>query len=332
VIDSADRREYLVPIMSGETAITRSGAPAEAPSLLIMAAGIGSRYGGLKQVDQLGPDGEVLLDYTAFDAYRAGFGKIIMVIRGDMHEMFAKRIGDRIARKIPVVYAFQDLADLPTGFSVPEGRVKPWGTAHAVIAARRSIDGPFGVMNADDFYGRGAFHALADALRTHKKSGRRVSCCNISYDVGKTLSENGHVSRGICRMDKDGYLSEIVERGKVKAFPDGVKYALDDGETWVPVRPGSVASMNVWGFPAEIIPMLEERFRLFLESHGREKESECFLPREIGALVKEDKARVKILRSDESWHGITYQADKPEVRQMIDRTVEAGEYPRRLWE
>jgi hypothetical protein len=318
--------------MAGETAIKGSAARSEAPSLLIMAAGMGSRYGGLKQMDQLGPDGEVLLDYAAFDAYRAGFGRIIMVIRRDMLGTFAERIGGRISRRIPVVYAFQELADLPAGFSVPEGRVKPWGTAHAVISARKSIDGPFGVMNADDYYGRGAFRALVDALGMCGKSGRRVSCCNIAYDVERTLSENGYVSRGICQADKEGYLSEIVEREKVKAFLDGVKFALDDGETWVPVRAGSTASMNVWGFPAEIIPLLEERFRLFLEGHGREKESECFLPREVGALVREDKARVKMMRSDESWYGITYQADKPKVRLMIDNAVAAGLYPKRLWE
>jgi hypothetical protein len=301
------------------------------PALVLMAAGIGSRYGGLKQMDSLGPNGEVIVDYSAYDAIRAGFGKLIMVIRKDMEALFREKIGDRIARSIEVEYAFQDLAALPPGFTVPEGRTKPWGTAHAVLAAGHGVTGPFGVINSDDYYGLGALQVLAGALQTMKSEGGVVSCCNVAYSVENTLSEHGHVTRGICLRKPDGYLAEIVERKKVQAFPEGIKYALDDDRTWEPVPADALSSMNVWGFTADILPVLEERFVSFLREHGREKSSEFILPAEVGELVRAKRVAVEVLRTEEKWFGVTYKEDKPIAQSSIRELIAAGKYPEKLW-
>jgi NDP-sugar pyrophosphorylase family protein len=300
------------------------------PELVVMAAGMGSRYGGLKQIDPVGPGGENVLDYSVFDAMRAGFGKVVFVIRRDIEEIFREKIGRAIEHRVECAYVHQELDALPPGFAVPDGRVKPWGTAHAALCARDAIAGPFAVINADDFYGAAAFQEVGGHLTAAAASGQAGEYCMVGYRLDHTLSEHGHVSRGVCSVTGGGYLTGIVERTRIQRFDDGIKCALGD-EHWETLAPDTIVSMNIWGFTREFFDHLEDAFRAFLEQHGRELKSEAYLPAVVDVAMRTGRARVKVLRTDARWFGVTYQEDRAVAQRAVRELVATGQYPERLW-
>lgn len=287
-------------------------------SLLILAAGMGSRYGGLKQMEGFGPNGETLMDYSVEDAVKAGFGRAVFVIRRDFAAAFSTQVLSKYRGKLDVEVAFQDLEDLPPGFAVPEGRSKPWGTAHAVLAARRVLDGPFVMVNADDFYGPESFRALSAFFDSHR---RRVDCAMAAYRVAATLSEHGGVTRAICQMDEKGYLSDMQEAEGLSLASDGVVRG-----SRVAIEPDAPVSMNCFGFQGDFLALLEQRFAAFMERHGQELKSECLIPNVVGELVRAAKIRVKVLRESGTWFGVTHPDDKPRVMAELKRLHDAGRY------
>ena len=299
------------------------------PTLLVLAAGMGTRYGGLKQMDPMGPHGETILDYSVFDAIRAGFGKVVFVIREDFAEAFRESVGARFADQIEIDYAFQQLDDLPEGFSVPEGREKPWGTAHAVRAARHVINEPFAVINADDFYGRDAYVRAAEFLTAVDPDAAPSSCSLIGYYLEKTLSDHGGVNRGIC-SSKDDHLIDVEEIIEIVRNADGsVSGETVTGERRV-VEDQSIVSMNFWGFTAKHFDELEEQFILFLKEHGNEPKSECYIPWVVDEQIAAGKTRCQVLATTSSWFGVTYPDDKPRVMASIIHLIKDGEYPEAL--
>jgi hypothetical protein len=290
------------------------------PTLVLLAAGMGSRYGGLKQVDPVGPSGETLLDYSIYDALRAGFGKVVFIIRHDIEAQFRDVVGKRFEGRVPVDYAFQELHDLPAGFKVPEGRTKPWGTTHAILAAENVVREPFAVLNADDFYGRESFATLA----RHLTSGA-PDLAMVGFQLKNTLSDHGTVARGICGVGPDGYLTSVEEFTKIEKTPTG---AREGDRTFTG---DELVSMNFWGFQPGVFPDLRERFTAFLQQSGQELKSECYIPATVNELMKAGKARVKMLSSRDPWFGVTYKEDKPRVVESIARLVQRGDYPARLW-
>ena len=300
-------------------------------TLIVMAAGIGSRYGSLKQMDPVGPGGEKIVDYSVYDARRAGFRQVVFVIRRDMEQDFRNHIGRLIEGQIDTAYVHQELQPLPDGFAVPQGRNKPWGTAHAVGACRSAVLTPFAVINADDFYGPSAFQVLRDHLATLKVQEGVSEYCMVGYLLENTLSEHGHVSRGVCEVAPDGRLLEIRERVKIHRRGDRVQYT-DDGETWVDLAKDSVVSMNMWGFTPSLFDELDRGFVEFLQQRGGDPKAEFFLPEQVGDLVASGRASVKVLRTDEKWFGITYKEDKPLVEQAVHELVHLGVYPPSLWD
>jgi len=298
------------------------------PALLVLAAGIGSRYGGLKQIDPVGPNGETIIDYSIHDAIQAGFGKVVFVIRKDIEDEFRQSIGNRFERGIPVEYAFQNLADLPATYSVPEDRIKPWGTGHAILAARGLIDEPFAVINADDFYGRAGYHLLSKHLGS-ANDGDHADYAMVGYVLRNTLSGHGSVSRGICECDQDGFVNQVVER--VSIFPDGdnARFVADDGSE-TGIRGDKLVSLNFWGFTPSVFDHLESAFTRFLSKHGDELKSEFFIPTVVGTLVEKGIARVTMLESPDQWFGVTYPQDKTLVAENIRKLVDAGYYPEKL--
>lgn len=302
------------------------------PTLVVMAAGMGSRYGGLKQIDPVGPNGEIILDYSAYDAIKAGFGKIVFIIRRDLEEAFREKIGNTLEKKIDVAYVFQELTNLPAGFTVPEGRTKPWGTGHAVLSCKGNVNTPFAVINADDFYGATAFSALAPYLRKAEDRDGVSDYCMVGYALKNTLSENGSVARGICEVTPDGFLTDIRERTRIEQFANGIRYT-EDGENWVDLDPEVMVSLNTWGFTLSILDELEEGFAPFLRrTMDNILKTEYFLPEVVGNLVKAGKARVKVLPTDEKWYGVTYQEDRPLIQTAIKDMIHRGMYPENLWE
>ena len=301
------------------------------PILLIMAAGMGSRYGGLKQMDPVGPDGEAILDYSVFDARRAGFRRVIFLIKKEIEADFRRLVGDRIARHMDVRYAFQELNKLPEGYTVPEGRVKPFGTGHAVLCCRELIDAPFAVINADDYYGVHAFRQAYEALKELRDDDRERFLM-VAYELKNTLTENGYVSRGICETDEDGNLKAIHERTHIIATCDGPMYT-EDGENYRRLDPESPVSMNMWGFTPSLPEELAKRFPVFLEKNLKENpmKAEFFLPFAVNELLEEGKASVRVLKSMDRWWGVTYQEDKPQVRSALRKLAEDGLYPMPLW-
>ena len=300
------------------------------PVLVVMAAGMGSRYGGLKQIDPVDANGHIIMDFSVYDALQAGFEKVIFIIKKENEADFKAAIGDRLSKYIQVEYVFQDLNNIPEGFSVPEGRVKPWGTGHAVLSCIDSIDGPFAVINADDYYGRNAFSMAYDFLSGEQDE---ENCCHfmmVGYQLKNTLTENGHVARGICETDEQGYLKDINERTKIQRRGEGIAYTEDDGETWVPLAGDSIVSLNMWGFSAGLLKELKERFTAFLEENLPVNPLKCeyFLPFVVDELLKEKKATVKVLESVDKWYGVTYKEDKPVVMQALEGMEEAGLYPK----
>ena len=292
------------------------------PTLVLLAAGMGSRYGGLKQLDQVGPHGETLMDYSVFDALRAGFGKVVFVIRHDIEEEFKRVIGSRYAHLVDVDYAYQALDDLPAGFTVPEGRQKPWGTGQAVYAAREVVKTPFAVINADD-----GFVKLASGL-----SGKAADeFCMCGFFLKNTLSENGSVSRGICTVDGNGDLADVVEHTKIERREDGrIISTLPDGSE-TEFTGDEIVSMNMWGFQPSLFEHLEELFTGFLKEHGGELKSEFYIPFVADALIKRGRAKVRMLTSADSWFGVTYREDKPLVQQGLAALTAAGKYPENLF-
>ncbi len=303
--------------------------PAESvqPSLLVMAAGIGSRYGGLKQIDPVGPSGEIIIEYAIYDALRAGFGRVVFVIRRAIEKDFRNVIEPHFAGRVPIAYAFQELDDLPSGFTVPADRAKPWGTAHAILSARDLLDGPFGVINADDFYGRRSYKTLAQHLAVLNGTENRF--CLVGFTLRNTLSEHGSVARGICRIDKRGRLKEVVERLKIERDGDAARY--QDGDQWHPLTGDETVSMNMWGFTPSIFPHIEREFRAFLPDALRNPKAECLIPTVSDGLIRNGLAEFDVLTTDETWLGVTYPADKPRVAAGILEQVSAGLYPTPLW-
>lgn len=297
------------------------------PTLLILAAGMGSRYGGLKQMDPMGPHGETVLDYSVYDAIRAGFQRVVFIIRRDFAEAFQSGIGARFAGKIEVDYAYQALDDLPAGFSVPEGRSKPWGTSHAIRAARDLISGPFAVINADDFYGRDSYERAARFLQSPPARNGKEHYAMVGYQLENTLSDHGDVNRGICRCDADGYLAGVEEVVKIQRSDDARVYGnyLDGSRREVPA--GSIVSMNFWAFSAAFFPQLEAHFTRFLQQHGQEEKSECYIPTVVDEVIHNGLADCAVLPTSSSWFGVTYPEDKAHVVANIRALIEAGEYP-----
>ncbi|MGN0852976.1 MAG: NDP-sugar synthase [Kiritimatiellia bacterium] len=301
------------------------------PALVVLAAGMGSRYGGLKQVDPVGPSGEAILDYSVFDAHRAGFGKVVFIIRKDIERVFREQIGAKYEGFLPVEYAFQDINDLPAPHTVPEGRSKPWGTAHAIRAARHVVHEPFAAINADDFYGRDAFRKLADFLvRNEGPATGRMSFAMVGYKLDLTLSDHGSVARGICALDADGKLETVVEHLKLVRTPTGA-HDDDPNAAEKDFTGNERVSMNLWGFTPDLFTALEKRFPAWLEANRTREKSEWYIPFVVDELIHEGRADVTVLPTEASWFGVTYREDRPFVTAEIRKLVEAGEYPRTLF-
>ncbi|MDP6546631.1 MAG: sugar phosphate nucleotidyltransferase [Phycisphaerae bacterium] len=300
------------------------------PQLVVMAAGIGSRYGGLKQVDPVGPSGEIVIDYSVYDALRSGFEKVIFIIRRDIEEVFRAKVGRSIEKRVDTAYVFQDLDRLGDGFVCPPQREKPWGTGHAVLCASDEITGPFAVINADDFYGAGALAVLGDYLRTAADRDGKYDYAMVGYILGKTLTEHGHVARGVCTTAA-GRLVEIIERTQIQRFPDGVKYTEDDGQNWVEIDPDSTVSMNMWGFTPGFLDELHNGFDEFCRTSLNTPKAEFFVPVLVNDLIVAGKTSPTVLMTDEQWYGVTYQEDKPAIEAAIGRMVDSGKYPENLW-
>lgn len=299
-------------------------------TLVILAAGMGSRYGGLKQLDEVGPSGETVMDYSVFDAMRAGFNRVVFVIRQDIADQFKSVIGNRYADKIEVEYAFQDANDLPNGFTLPEGRTKPWGTGHAVYAARKLLTGPFAVINADDFYGQDSYHQLANYLQNSSATDK-IKCCIAGFVLANTLSENGSVSRGICSVDAEGNLQKVVENTKILRRNDGQIVSIQEDGSELLLSGQEIVSMNSWGFHPALVDELEGLFTEFLKAHGTELKSEFYLPFAVDSLIHCGKAEVKVLNCTDNWFGVTYREDKPLVQSALQKLVAKGAYPANLF-
>ena len=302
------------------------------PVLVIMAAGMGSRYGGLKQLDPVGNHGQLIIDYSIYDARRAGFETVVFVIKPEIETDFKAAIGDRVSKVMDVKYAYQLKEDLPEGYSVPAGRTKPWGTAHAALAARDIVDGPFAVINADDYYGPEAYREIYNYLSTHQ-DGDVYEYVMVGYLLKNTVTENGTVARGVCEETADHYLTQVTERTKIeKGEPP--RYTEDDGKTWTNLSADTIVSMNMWGFTRSFLDEALARFPAFLDKALAEnpEKGEYFLPTVVSQLIDEGKARVKVLRSEDKWYGVTYREDKPTVVAAIAEKTAAGLYPDRLWE
>lgn len=299
-------------------------------TLVVMAAGMGSRYGGLKQIDPVGPSGEVVLDYSVYDALRAGFDRVVFIIRRDIEAAFRDRIGRRIEGAADTAYVLQSLDQVPPGFAVPPGRTKPWGTAQAILACHEAVATPFLAVNADDYYGRSAFEAMASYLG-RSAGGGGAEYAMVGYRLENTLSEHGTVARGVCEATAGLDLVGIRELLKIKRFPDGIKHTLNEAD-WLPLDPASWTSMNFWGFTPELFAELERLFPEFLRRHAADVlKAEFLIPEVVGQLIREKRARVRILPTRERWFGMTYPEDRPLFRTAVLALVEAGVYPRDLW-
>ena len=304
------------------------------PVLVIMAAGMGSRYGGLKQIDPVGSCGEAILDYSLYDAYEAGFETAVIIIKEAIKKDFMETVGKRLEKApIEIRYAYQELDKLPEGYSVPEGRTKPWGTSHAVLCAKKEIGGaPFAVLNSDDYYGKSAFKVIYDYL-CQAEDKEKYDYCMVGYELGKTVTDNGSVARGVCETDENGYLTGINERTKIEKYEAGIHFTEDDGNTWTDVPADATVSMNMWGYTPSFIQEIENRFPAFLDRalSGNTGKAEFFLPVTVSQLLAEDKATVKVLTSPDKWYGVTYAADKPVVVAALKEMAAEGKYPNGLW-
>ncbi|MBO5683103.1 MAG: nucleotidyltransferase [Clostridia bacterium] len=296
-------------------------------TLVILAAGMGSRYGGLKQIDPITENGEFIVDFSVFDAIRSGFDKVVFVIKKENLEVFRDTVGKRFENKIKVEYAFQDIEDIPDGFSVPEGRVKPWGTAHAMLVARELVSDPFAVINADDFYGESAYRIIAEHYRNN--GGKSASYCMVGYPLINTLTENGTVSRGVCSADESGRLVAVTERTKIKRVGDAAESVEESGTYSIALD--SVVSMNCWGFTPDIFDKVMSGFERFLASgEGDPLKREYYLPFAVTELMNEGDCEVALYRSEDQWYGVTYAEDKQNVKESISALMNSGKYPKKL--
>ena len=304
------------------------------PVLVVMAAGMGSRYGGLKQIDPVDQEGHIIMDFSIYDAVRAGFKKVIFIIKKENEQDFRDAIGDRLSDKVEIVYVHQDLNNIPEGFKVPEGRVKPWGTGHAVLSCLNEIGGPFVVINADDYYGTHAFKMAYDFLIQAEEDSAPAQYMMVGYRLENTLTDNGYVSRGVCETDENGYLADINERTHIEKRDSGAAYTEDDGKTWTALPVDAPVSMNMWGFTGGFMKELEARFPVFLEKNIPVNPLKCeyFLPFVVDELLKEKKATVKVLTTQDKWYGVTYKEDKPVVVAAIQSLKDQGLYPQGLWD
>lgn len=302
----------------------------EKPTLVIMAAGMGSRFGGLKQITPVDPEGHIIMDFSIYDAIRTGFGKVICVIKAEMQDSLEQLIGSKIRNKIQLEYAIQSLDNVPEGFIIPEGRTKPWGTAHAVLSAAPYIDGPFSVINADDFYSWEAYQAIGQFFKQPHTSGEHAM---VGYRVSNTLTENGSVSRGVCEVSSDDYLTGITERTQIEKRPDGAAFT-EDGKSYVHLDADTVVSMNFWGFQKEILEEFKKQFIEFLTNRVPDNpmKGEFYLPVIPASVVANGTGTVKVLRTDAKWYGVTYKEDLSKVLQAISEMKTAGQYPQYLWE
>lgn len=302
------------------------------PVLVVMAAGMGSRYGGLKQMDPVDEYGHSIIDFSIYDAVRAGFRKVVFIIKRSIEADFKEKVGNRISGAVEVSYVFQNIGNLPSGYTAPAERVKPWGTGHAVLSCLGTVNGPFAVINSDDYYGIGAFKMLYDYLSA-AGDDEKYRYAMVGYVLGNTLTENGHVSRGVCRTDENGFLRGINERTHIEKR-DGKAQYTEDGVHWEILPEESTVSMNMWGFTESVLPELENRFVAFLEEKAAENplKAEYFLPEVVGALLEEEKATVRVLKSFDKWYGVTYKEDKPVVVEAIAGLKKKGLYPEKLWE
>ena len=303
---------------------------AKKPVLVVMAAGMGSRYGGLKQIDPVGVCGEAILDFSLFDAHEAGFETAVIIIKEAIKDDFMEMVGNRLKTcPMEIRYAYQELDKLPEGYTVPEGRTKPWGTSHAILCARNEIDGaPFAVVNADDYYGKDAYKVIYDFLNGNE-DGEKSSFCMVGYELSKTVTENGHVARGVCVTSEDGYLTDITERTKIEKYEGGIHFTEDGGETWTDLADDTTVSMNLWGFTEAFIDEADATFPAFLDATlaGNGAKAEFFLPSTVSKMLVEDRATVKVLHSADKWYGVTYAADKPIVVEAIKDMTDKGLYP-----
>ena len=303
------------------------------PVLIIMAAGMGSRYGGLKQMDPVDSEGHIIMDFSMYDAKRAGFDKVIFIIKREFEEGFREKVGKRIEKYMEVSYAFQDIGNIPAGYEVPEGRVKPWGTAHAVLSCIDQVDGPFAVINADDYYGREAFRLIYDYLSAHEDD-EKYRYTMVGYLLGNTVTDNGHVSRGICEINMQGELISVEERTRIEKRDGGIAFTEDDGKTWTEVSGDAVVSMNMWGFTKSILHEIRDGFPAFLDKGLKSNPMKCeyYLPAVVSRLLEEGKATAAVLKSADKWYGITYKEDKPVVVAALQKMKDDGIYPMHLWE
>ena len=304
------------------------------PTLVILAAGMGSRYGGLKQIDPIDESGHKIIDFSIYDAMNAGFGKVVFIIKKEHEADFRACIGDAVSKHIEVEYVFQDMEDVPEWFTIPQGRVKPWGTTHALMCCKNVVKEPFAVINADDYYGKSAYTTLVDFLTTHEEKKDLPGYAMVGYELKNTLTDKGSVARGLCVTDGAGYLMEIVERTKIIKTETGAAYTEDDGETWTPVSVDTLVSMNMWAFYPSIFTQLEAALEDFFASQVEDNpmKAECLIPTEVGRLLENKKAAVQVLSSRDKWFGVTYQEDKPYVKQSIQELKKQGVYPHKLWE
>jgi dTDP-glucose pyrophosphorylase len=301
--------------------------------LLILAAGMGSRYGGLKQIEPVGPGGEAILDYSVFDALRAGFGKLVFVIRKDIEQPFKQIVGARFENRVAIEYVFQELDKIPAPFTVPAGRTKPWGTTHAILMAVDAIHEPFAAINADDFYGAESYRLLSNHLRAGSATNADDDTPNYSmvgFILRNTLSEFGSVARGVCRVNPQDYLESVVELTSIARDSAEIKNTDPEGRT-TPLTGDEPVSMNMWGFTPRVFPQLRARFAAFLRAHAGDLKRECYIPSTVNDLVADGEARVKVLRTPDAWFGVTYREDHARVVESIRSLVRAGAYPERLW-
>ena len=297
------------------------------PVLVIMAAGMGSRYGGLKQIDPVDQEGHIIMDFSIFDAKRAGFEKVVFIIKKENEADFKEAVGKRIEKIMDVAYVFQDLNNLPEGYEVPEGRVKPWGTAHAVLSAIDEVDGPFAVINADDYYGRHAFETIYEFLTTHEDDDK-YRYTMVGYRLKNTVTDNGHVARGVCELNEAKELVGITERTKIEKRDGGIAFSEDDGETWTTIDGDTLVSMNMWGLTPDFLTTLEEGFKEFFEKEvpGNPLKAEYLIPIFIGELLEQGKMSVKVLKTNDTWYGMTYHEDVAAVKDSFKEMLENGVY------
>lgn len=325
-MDKKSRKRY------NKNGVIRKENIMDKPVLVILAAGMGSRYGGLKQMDPVDEQGHKIIDFSIYDAKSAGFGKVVFIIKKEMEADFRECVGNAISKHMEVEYVFQDLGDVPEYFQIPEGRVKPWGTTHAIMRCKDVVNGPFMVINADDYYGKHGYKVMYEFLTNTIDDNSKYAM--VAYELGKTLTEKGSVTRGVCNVDDDSKLSHIVEQKNLIKTEDGAAYSDDEGATYNPIDVKTPVSMNMWGFK----PGLFEEFDIAMEKFFKEKvaenplKAECLIPTEVDVLIKSGKATVEVLNSSDRWFGVTYKEDKPFVVENIKKLKDAGEYPEKLWE